>query len=411
MNPRYTLGLLSTIYLFNTLDRQIMNILIEPVRNEFALSDVQMGWLLGGAFALFYTLAGFPIARLADRSNRRNIISLALVVWSVMTVASGLAMNFVQLMAARVAVGIGEAGCTPPAHSMLSDTFPLERRATAISMYSIGVPVGTLIGLAFGGYLADELGWRTAFFVVGAPGILLAAITRFTIEEPERGAFDAKADTGFEPLSDTLGFIFSLPAMRHMLAGCAFQTLFLAAAVGFNASFLMRVHGFTLTEAGLQLGLIAGIGGGVSVIFAGIAADRLGQRDLRWHYWLPAVGATLSIPFSLVAYSTPDPRLAVGMIAVATLGNHLYSGLGHAVMQGLVKPRMRAMTSATALFAMNLVGFGLGPILLGALSDWFGGEAQIRYALMCLTVCLFLASVHYVLGARSYRENLAAKDH
>lgn len=410
MNPRYTLGLLSTIYLFNTLDRQIMNILIEPVRNEFLLTDAQMGWLLGGAFAIFYTLAGFPIARLADRSNRRNIIALALVVWSAMTVASGLARSFAQLLAARIAVGVGEAGCTPPAHSMLSDTFPLERRATAISTYSIGVPLGTLIGLAFGGYLADELGWRMAFFVVGLPGIVLAAITRFTLREPVRGAFDLKADTGIESLEATLRFIFGLPAIRHMLAASALQTLFLAAAVGFNASFLMRVHSFSLTEAGIKLGLIAGLGGGASVIFAGLAADRLGAHDLRWHYWLPAIGALVSIPFSIVAYSTPDPDLAVAMIACATLGNHMYSGLGHAVMQGLVKPRMRAMMSATALFAMNLVGFGLGPVILGSLSDWLGGDTLIRYALMSLTACLAWACIHYLLGARSYVRDLAAKD-
>jgi predicted MFS family arabinose efflux permease len=410
MQARYTLGLLLTIYVVNNIDRQIMYILVEPVKAEFALSDAQIGLLVGGAFAIFYTLAGFPIARLADRFNRRNIIALALVVWSAMTVVSGMAASFSQLLIARVGVGVGEAGCTPPAHSILSDSFPLERRASAISIYSLGVPIGTLFGLAAGGYLAQELGWRTAFWLVGAPGLLLALVTRWTLEEPVRGGFDPKADAGVEPLGVVLAFMASLPSFRHMLMGTAVQTLFLAAAATFHSSFLQRVHGLSLAEAGLKLGLIAGLVGGSSVLLAGFAADRLGLRDLRWHWWLPALGALISTPFSIVAYTTDDPNWAVAMIACATLGNHMYSGLGHAVMQGLVKPRMRAMTSATALFVMNLVGFGLGPIVLGVVSDAFGGEGQVRYALLSLIACLLWASIHYALGARTYRIDLAAKE-
>lgn len=410
MTGRYTLGLLLVIYVVNTIDRQVMNILIEPVREEFLLSDAQMGWLVGGAFAIFYTLAGFPIARLADRGNRRDIISMALLVWSLMTVACGMVTNFWQLMAARVGVGVGEAGCTPPAHSILSDSFPIERRASAISIYSLGVPIGTLFGMAAGGYLAQEMGWRTAFFAVGAPGILLAIVTRLSMREPARGAFDRAAVGAIEPLGVVLRFMWGLRSMRHMLVGAAVQTLFLAAAATFHASFLLRVHGMSLAEAGLQLGLIAGLVGGTSVMLAGVLADRLGVRDLRWHFWVPALGALGSIPFSLLAYSTSDARVAVAMIACATLGNHMYSGLGHAVMQGLVKPRMRALTSATALFVMNLVGFGLGPVVLGLLSDALGGEAQIRYALLCLIACLVWSSLHYALGSRRYREELLLKD-
>ena len=408
-SARYTLGLLLVIYVVNQIDRQIMNILIEPVKNDLLLNDTQMGWLVGGAFAIFYTFAGFPIARLADRGNRRNIISLALVVWSAMTVASGLSRTFPQLMAARIAVGIGEAGCTPPAHSIISDSFPPARRATAISIYSLGVPFGTLFALAFGGYLADELGWQKAFFIVGIPGLGLALLTRLTLREPERGAFDVGSHTSVEPLGATLRFMASLPSIRQMLMGTAIQTLALAGIAAFHASFLLRVHGFSLTKAGLVLGLISGIAGGVSVMTAGTLADRLGLRDLRWHWWLPAAGAVASIPFSVVAYSTDDSRLSVVMIACATLGNHMYSGLGHAVLQALSKPRMRAMTSATALFVMNLVGFGLGPILLGVLSDHFGGGAQIRYALLVLAFFLIWASLHYLWGARTYRRDLEAK--
>ncbi len=408
-SARYTLGLLLVIYVVNQIDRQIMNILIEPVKNDLLLNDTQMGWLVGGAFAIFYTLAGFPIARMADRGNRRNIMALALLIWSAMTVASGLSRNFAQLMAARIGVGVGEAGCTPPAHSIISDSFPIERRATAIAIYSLGVPIGLFFGLSLGGVLAEQLGWRTAFFVAGAPGVALALLTRLTLREPERGAFDQGASTAIEPLGATLHFIGRLPAMRQVLLGTGLQTLCMAGLGTFNASFLIRVHDFSISQAGLTLGLISGVAGAASVMGAGALADRLGQRDLRWHCWLPSVGALVSIPFSVIAYTTDEPRLAVAMITLATLGNHMYSGLGHFVVQGLAKPRMRAMTSATALFVMNLVGFGLGPIAVGVLSDRFGGGTQIRYALLSLLVCLAWASVHYLLAARSYRQDLEAK--
>ncbi len=408
-SARYTLGLLLVIYVVNQIDRQIMNILIEPVKNDLLLNDTQMGWLVGGAFAIFYTVAGFPIARMADRGNRRNIMALALLVWSAMTIASGLSRNFAQLMAARIGVGVGEAGCTPPAHSIISDSFPIERRATAIAIYSLGVPIGLFFGLSLGGVLAEQLGWRTAFFLAGAPGVALALLTRLSLREPERGAFDAGASTAVEPLRATLHFIGRLPAMRQMMLGTGLQTLCMAGLGTFNASFLIRVHGFSISQAGLALGLISGVAGATSVMGAGALADRLGLRDLRWHCWLPAVGALISIPFSVIAYTTDEPRLAVAMITLATLGNHMYSGLGHFVVQGLAKPRMRAMTSATALFVMNLVGFGLGPIAVGVLSDRFGGGTQIRYALLSLLICLAWASVHYLLAARSYRQDLEAK--
>jgi predicted MFS family arabinose efflux permease len=409
-SARYTLGLLLVIYVVNHIDRQVMYILAEDVKRDLVLSDTQLGFLIGGGFAIFYTFAGLPIARLADRSNRSNIIAIALLVWSAMTVASGLSRNFFQLLAARIGVGVGEAGCTPPAHSMISDAIPPERRASALSLYQLGVPIGTLFGLAAGGYLAEGLGWQMAFFVVGAPGVLLALLAKLTLEEPPRGQFDAGGDVEMESIGDTFGFMMRMPAMRHVLMGSATQTLFLAGVGAFHPSFLQRVHGLSVSETGLRLGLIAGIAGGISVFGAGWLADRLAQNDRRWIWWIPAIGALLSLPFSYVAYSTDDAGLAVAMIAAATLLNHTYSGLTHAIMQGLVRPRMRAVMSAFALFVMNLVGFGLGPILVGQLSDRFGGGGEIRNALLVLIVFVAWASVHYVLGARSYLRDLEAKD-
>ena len=406
---RYALGLLFVVYTVNHVDRQIMHILIEPVRLDLGLSDAQMGLLVGGAFALFYTLAGLPIARWADRGNRRNIIALALAIWSVMTVASGLARNFFTLMLARVGVGVGEAGCTPPAHSLISDYFPAERRATALSIYALGVPVGTLLGLAFGGFLADEIGWRMAFFVVGAPGVLLALLTWLTLPEPSRGRNDDTADLSVQPLREVLGFLWSLPSIRHVLLAASLQTLTLAGWGAWQATFLIRLHGLTLTQAGIALGLIAGVAGGLGVFGGGWLSDRLSSRDSRWYLWLPAIGVVVSLPFSLIAFTTDSIALAIGFIAVASLGNHIYSAVGHAVVQSLVKPRMRAVMSAIALFGMNLLGFGVGPWAVGAISERLGGGEALRPAMLWVSIFMLWACVHYVLAARSYRRDLLAK--
>jgi predicted MFS family arabinose efflux permease len=406
---RYALGVLLCAYVVNHIDRQVMYILMEPVAEELSLSDTQMGWLVGLAFAAFYTVAGVPIARLADRSNRRNIIALALLVWSGMTVASGLARNYVQLLAARIGVGVGEAGCTPPAHSLISDYFPPHRRATAISIYQVGVPIGTLFGLGMGGYLADELGWRLAFYVVGVPGLVLALVVRFTLREPLRGQSDPGADAEMESLGSVLRFMSKLPSLRHMLLGTAYQTLALAAVGAWHAIFLSRVHGMSLTEAGLWLGGIAGASS-VPVFLGGWLGDRMSQRDPRWYMWLPAIGAVVSLPFSVLAYLADEKLVALALIGCATVGNHIYSAIGHAVMQSLVKPRMRAMMSAIALFAMNIVGYGVGPSLAGWLSDLMGGGDGIRYALIAMVCFLILAAVHYVLGARTFARDLRAKN-
>ena len=410
VRSRYALGLLFVVYAVNHVDRQIMHILIEPVRLDLELSDAQMGALVGAAFAIFYTFAGLPIARWADRGNRRNIIAVALAIWSAMTVASGLARGFLTLMAARIGVGVGEAGCTPPAHSLISDYFPAERRATALSIYALGVPMGTLLGLAFGGYLADQVGWRMAFFVVGAPGVLLALVTRFTLPEPQRGRSDAAADVSVQPLREVLAFIWSLRSIRHVIIAASLQTLTLAGWGAWQATFLIRVHDLTLTQAGLALGLIAGVAGGLGTFGGGWLSDRLSARDPRWYLWLPALGAGISIPFSLVAFTTGSITLALCLMALASLGNHIYSAVSHAVVQSLVKPRMRAVMSAIALFGMNLLGFGVGPWAVGVISARLGGGEALRDAMLWVSLFMLWACVHYVLAGRSYRRDLQAKN-
>jgi predicted MFS family arabinose efflux permease len=327
-------------------------------------------------------------------------------------VACGLGRNFTHLLLARVGVGVGEAGCTPPAHSLISDYFPPERRGTAISIYALGGQLGILFGLAFGGYIADRFDWRMAFFIVGLPGVLLAVVVRLTLHEPPRGLSEGGTHAEVEPLKSVLAFMWALRSLRHTLAGASVQTMAIAAQLAWHASFLIRVHDMSLPAVGLTLGLVSGVAGGIATFAGGALGDRLRRRDVRWYLWLPAIGALASMPFSAVAYLASSKALAIAMIVCATLGNHVFAALGHAIGQSLVKPRMRATMSAIGLLAMNLVGFGVGPQLTGIISDALRprfGELSIRYALLAVTCLMAWAALHYFLAARTYRADLLAR--
>jgi predicted MFS family arabinose efflux permease len=407
---RWTLGLLVAINVVSQIDRQIMYILVEPIRKELELSDGQIGLLVGLAFALFHTLAGIPIARIADRWSRRNLIVACLVIWSAMTALCGAARGFAELFFARMGVGIGEAGCSPSAQSLIADTFPIEARGRAIATYQLGVPIGLLIGLAFGGYLADQVGWRSAFFVVGLPGLILASITRFTLREPPRGRFETggRTNADVEPMRDVLRFLWRLVTMRHVLIAASLQTLTVAAHGAFNAAFLQRFHGLSMTEAGISLGLVTGVAGAVGTYSGGWFGDRLGRRDPRWYIWSPMIGGLGSVPFSVLAYTTSSAKLAVLALAGVVLGSFAYAGVVHAVTQSLVTSRMRAVTAAVALFAMNLLGYGGGPYLAGLLSDWLGGPEALRPALITMNGVMIWACIHYGWATRTYRSDLAS---
>jgi predicted MFS family arabinose efflux permease len=399
-----TLAMLVAVNVMSQLDRQIMSVLVEPIRKDLLLSDTEIGLLVGLAFAFFYTIAGFPIARLADRGNRRNLIVAALSLWSLMTAACGFARSYAELFLARVGVGVGEAGCAPPAQSILSDSFPPERRGRALATYQLGVPIGLLVGLSGGGYLADQMHWRDLFVLVGLPGLLLALIARFVVREPARGLSDS-----VEPVGTVLRFLTGMPAMRHHLLACSLHTLTLAATATFNFPFLVRVHGFSSTEAGLTIGLLTGVAGGLGTYAGGWLGDRFALRDPRWRIWWLAIGATLSIPFSVFGYLTEDVTLSVASLTIGVVGGYFYTGAGHAVAQSLAKPRMRAMTAATMLFAMNLFGYGVGPTLAGVISDAMGGEEALRYALAAMSLILLWATLHYLLAARTYEVDLKAQ--
>ncbi|MAG29774.1 MAG: MFS transporter [Deltaproteobacteria bacterium] len=407
---RYALGLLSLVYAVNLMDRQLLSILLEPIKQDLGISDTALGFLTGFAFAIFFSVAGIPIARWADRGSRRDVIAIGLVLWSLATAASGLALSFVHLALARIGVGVGEAAGNPPAQAMISDYFPPERRATAIAVFTMGANVGIMMGLVAGGWLADQVGWRQTFLIVGLPGIALALVIRLTLREPSRGASEGRGDIDAPPsLAEVLRYFARMRTYRHI---CAATALYNFASYGFLAwvpTFLIRVHEMSPTEVGLSLGPIAGIAGAAGTLTGGLLGDRLGLRDVRWRMWIPAVGGLGTAPFLFAFLFLPDASQAVLCYVPIAFFGAIWSGPTYAIVQGLAKLRMRAMAAAVLIFALNFFGMGLGPQIVGLLNDLldvrFAGEA-IRYSLLLVGLAKIWGSLHSVLGARSLEADL-----
>jgi MFS family permease len=407
---RYVLGLLFVVYVFNFIDRQILAILLEPIKADLGVSDTAMGFLTGIAFALFYTVAGIPIARLADRSSRRTVIAVGLALWSAMTAASGLARSFGELALARIGVGVGEAACTPPAHSLLADYFPPERRATALAIYGMGIHVGILFGFLVGGWMNELFGWRNALYVVGLPGLILSVVVRLTVREPERGAADGlAAPPAAVPMREAVREVRTLASLRHMTLGAGLHSFAGYALAAWGPAFLVRVHHMGTAEVGTSLGLITGFGGAAGAILGGTLADRLGRRDARWTLWVPAIASTIEVPL-LLAFLLVDSTSAALTVAVpAVLAGAVWLGPIFSAVQNLVRPAMRAFTSALMLFVVNLIGLGLGPQAVGVMNDGLGpqfGSEAIRYSLCLAGLTNLWAAAHFAWAARTFRADL-----
>lgn len=396
---RYVLGLLVVVYVLNFVDRQILSILLQPIKRDLVLSDTQLGFLSGIAFALFYTTLGIPLARLADRGSRRNVIAFSLFLWSAMTAVSGLARNFAQLALARVAVGVGEAGCSPPAHSLLADYYPPERRATAMSIYALGVPVGILAGYLVGGWIQEFFGWRVAFFVVGLPGIVVAIVVRASLRDPPRRQETPEASS----LREVARFLWSRRTFRHISLGASLQAFVLYSVSVWNPAFLERSHDMSSGEIGTWLAAMAGLGGGAGTFLGGWTADRLRLRDPRWSAWLPGIAAIAAIPFATGFYLGSDkiPVLLVGFAPLCLVSMHM--GPTFAMTQGLVPDALRAVAAAVLLLAINAIGLGLGPLVVGLASDWLQpryGDDSLRVVLAWLAIVYAWSALHYAAAGR-----------
>ena len=407
----YVLAVLFVVYVFNFIDRQILSILLQPIKEDLQVSDTAMGFLTGFAFAVFYAIAGLPLARVADRWVRRSLIALSLATWSLMTAASGLARNFTDLALARVGVGIGEAGCTPPAHSLLSDYFPPERRATVLAVYACGIYMGVGLGFWLGGWLNDAFGWRVAFMVIGLPGVAMAVVVRFTVREPPRGMSERTASTSRSySLGETWRFLTRLPSGRRISLGAAFQAFVGYGLGAWIPAFFIRLHGMTPGELGLWLSWITGIGGAIGAFSGGWLADRWVRDQPKARAYISLVGALCSTPFIVAALVLDNTTLALLSFFPANIFGTMWIGPAGSIVQDLAPPAMRATASAVFIFILTMIGLGAGPQTVGILNDLIGTPDAIRYSLLGVAVSTsLLSAVFFWLTGKTLERDITAK--
>ena len=413
----YVLALLTLGYVFNFVDRQVMTILIEPIKAEFGATDTQMGVLSGLAFALFYATLGLPVARLADRWSRTKVLSISMTTWSAVTALCATATGFWHLALLRVGVGIGEAGGTPPSQSLLADYFAPERRAFAQGILATAPNIGILVGLFGGALIAEAFGWRTVFLVFGIPGVVLALLIYLTVREPDKVA---------RPEQDlnlwvALKGIVALPSFKMIMLGVGFTGISGYGRGVWSPSFLVRVHDMSLVDAGLYLGLIGVFGGGLGTISSGLMVDALAKRDKRWQMWVPMIGIFLSLPTQLAFLLWPvEHRLIVGgadlpfaliFMGLSAIFASFWIAPSYAAVQNLVPQYWRTQASAMMLLAINLLGMGLGPLLVGVFSDMFiaTGNESVRYGLAVVVSLSLVGAIAYALGAKPYASAITSK--
>ena len=405
----YVLMMLTLVYIFNFIDRQILVVLQESIKAELNLSDTQLGLLSGLSFAVFYVLLGIPIARLADRSNRKNIVAASLVIWSGMTALCGMAQNYIQLLLARIGVGVGEAGCSPPAHSMISDYFPPHQRATALSVYSMGIYIGILFGFSLGAWLDAQYGWRMAFIALGVPGVLFAIFFAMSVKEPIRvGAVNPESNN--QSFAEVLRFLLSKKSFIYLSFAAGLHAFSSYALGNWLPSFLGRVHEMPKTDIGLYAGFILGSAGALGTIAGGYLADKLGNKDPSWYIKVPAFGAMLAIPFLLTYFLNSSLNFVLIALFVAYTLTSTFLGPCIAITHTLVQPQMRAFASAILFLVLNLIGLGLGPLFVGIVSDILEpsmGVLSIRWALVSTISVSLIAIFLFFKAARHLKNDLA----
>jgi MFS family permease len=397
-----TLLLLTFAYFFSYMDRQILAILNEDIVKDLHLGDEQLGLLNGTAFAIFYAGLGLPIAWLADRSNRVRIIAIALTIWSGFTALGGLAMSFWQLLGARIGVGIGEAGSSPPSHSIIADLYPPEKRASAMSIYSLGVGLGAAFGTIIGGVVATYYGWRVALYVIGLPGLLLAVTIWLVVPEPKRGLSDAQIamDEGSKPtFAEGFASLFSNRAALHLIVGFTLTSMIGYGLTAFGPSYMQRSFGFTKLDIALKVAPAGAVIVGVAAIASGRLADWLTRRyGLYAQSLMVAVLKTCGLPLTICFYLSTSGNVAIGFFFASILFSTAYLGVTFALIQSEAPIRQRAMWAAITLLVNNMIGLGLGPLAVGAISEalkpTYGAES-LRYAMFTFAAITPWAIFHY----------------
>jgi predicted MFS family arabinose efflux permease len=381
----YILVIMTLIYVVNYLDRQILAILMPQIKAEFGLNYKEIGYLIGPAFAIVYAVLGVPLAVIADRANRRNVIAASLAVFSVMTVLSSYATSFWTMALARFGTGIGEAGTGPSINSVIADLYAPSERAAALSFYTAGLNVGLLVAFFGGGWISDHYGWRVAIVSAGVPGMLLTLLLLFTVREPKRGLVEALPDSQPPSFWSVVKYLWSQRSFRWMAIGTSFSSFGGYAGIAFIPTFLKVSHGLTQAEVGVTLALLTGVGGAIGTYFAGVLADKFGARDQRWNMYVPIIATFVAIPFAPLFYLSPNLTIALAAAIIPVMMGAAYVGPAYAMAQGLVPLRMRARSVAILLLVLNIIGLGLGPPVVGAVADFLKpalGADALRYAML-----------------------------
>ena len=434
----WVLLVLTMVTMFAFADRQILSVLNQAIKRDLGLSDTQLGLLGGLAFAFLNALASIPLARLADRGRRLKLITVGVFIWSIATAVCGLTVSFGQLIAARLAVGLGEATGAPATISVIADYFPRRSRASAMALFNLAIPLGALLGAAGGGFIAQHANWRNAFIIAGLPGVVLGLIVALTLREPVRGHYDGPEGGTAEtpPLSAVLKRMVARPAFIHTLLGSTIVSTGGFGILTFNAAYLFRRFGLDFAQAGLITGLISAIPGCICILIAGILSDRLGKGDARFYGWVPAIGAVLTAPLYVISFFQGGWLATTAMLMVTGLVQYAYLPVSMGVYQNLMEPRMRASATAIVNLGTNLVSAGLGPLIVGMLSDTLArrafhgdfavacaggraaqsaaasacGEASasgLQWACALFALIYLWGAVHFMLAARTLRRDMA----
>lgn len=406
-NKYLSLGLITAIYTMSFVDRSVLSILNQAIKDDLGVSDTGMGFLGGAAFAVFYISAGIPIARIADAGSRRNVLSASLMFWSCMAFICALAANVWQLLLGRIGVAIGQAGGTPSSLSLISDTFPKNRLATAFGIYSLGIPAGSMIGYLLGGWSNVLFGWRTAFLMVGLTGLALAVAARLLLSEPERGGTETCDGNG-----RSLQVIRSLWHRKDIRFTCLAAGLHAMVFYGVSywlPTLFFRVHGLDSMQMGTALFWI-GLAGIAGTFLGGLVTDKAGVRDRRWYAWSPALTTILSVPFMIYCLVAKDPARALWVYAIPTFLQAAYLGPTFSLVQSSVPREMRATAGSLLIFALGLLGVGLGPQLAGILSDALAIAApasgqSLAWALVLIAIVNVPCTILYLAVARELPES------
>ena len=410
----YILWMVMFVYVVNYIDRTILAIILPEIKHEFALTDFESGILSGTSFAITYATLGMPLAWLADRVNRRNLIAVSMALFSASTVVCAYAANALQLVMARVFTGVGEAGTGPSITSIISDLYKPKERAAALAFYSAGLNVGLLIAFFLGGQIEAHFGWRAAFLAAGVPGLLLFFLFMTTVPEPPRGHVEQLADSEPAPgLFQTFAILWSRPSFRWLSVGCGLSAFGGYAGISFTPLFLTVSHGMTPGPRGLALALLTGVAGGIGTYLSGVLADRLSKNNLRWNLYVPIGFIVAALPFMPFYYLSPSLAVTLAAAIVPTAAGAAFVSPGYAITLRLAPLRMRAQAAAILLFILNMIGYGVGPAAVGELSDLLRpslGNDSIRWAMLATAITWIISGYCYWRASRTVVEDVARSD-